>query len=372
MTVRTQNLDCHCFFRFLTTFFAKIAAFSAQIRRGKFKISMATRGRFSNPFSAVFTGVYELMRKKATVRDLSATDRFDGKTVLVTGANSGLGFGIAELLAHRGAHVIMACRGGIPEAGEQIRAKIPGASLEMRFVDLKEFDSIRALVQGLRQDGVTVDILIDNAGVTPARARKTAAGFDEMFMVNYLAKFVLAIGLLEAGVIPNNTFARKARKGQIPRMIYISSDSHQNASAIDFEQLGVFEDYTGPSRGVSLYSYNKLVLNTFVVELSRRLQPASGIDVAVHAICPGPVNSNIIRDAPPAVKAVLKLVFALFFKKPLVAAEPVIYLAAAPELEGQTGLYLHMNRPKQMDAKVYDPEAGRKLWVKTEALCLEQ
>ena len=329
---------------------------------------MSTKGRFSNPFIAVFTGVYELLRIKETVRPLLPTDRFDGKTVLVTGANSGLGFGISELLVQRGAHLIMACRGDIPGAAERLRTRYPGASVEMRFVDLKDFDSIHALVDGLKTDGVTVDILIDNAGVTPARARKTAAGLDEMFMVNYLAKFTLAQALLDAGIIPNNTRAGNARPGQTPRMIYISSDSHQNASAIDFDTFGVFEDYRGPNRGVSLYSYNKLVLNTFTVELARRLQHDGRPDVAVHAICPGPVNSNIIRDAPPAVKIILKLVFALFFKKPLAAAEPVIYMAAAPELEGATGTYLHMNRPKRMDEKVYDAAVGRRLWERSAEL----
>lgn len=329
---------------------------------------MSTRGRFSNPFTAVLTGVFELFRKKETVRPLLPSDRFDGKTVLVTGANSGLGFGIAELLAQRGAHIIMACRGDIPGAAERLKARYPEASVEMRFVDLKDFDSIRAFVQGLQADAVSVDILIDNAGVTPARARKTPAGLDEMFMVNYLAKFTLAQHLLKTGIIPNNTLASNARPGQTPRMIYISSDSHQNASAIDFDTFGVFENYGGPNRGVSLYSYNKLVLNTFVVELSRRLQYGTAPGVAVNAICPGPVNSNIIRDAPPAVKAVLKLVFALFFTKPVVAAEPVIYMAAAPELEGVTCSYLHMNRPKRMDEKVYDPMVGKRLWERSEEL----
>ncbi|TNE63546.1 MAG: SDR family NAD(P)-dependent oxidoreductase [Bacteroidetes bacterium] len=329
---------------------------------------MSTQGRFSNPFSAVFTGVFELFRKKETIRPLLPTDRLDGKNVLVTGANSGLGFGIAEWLVRRGAHVVLACRSDIPGAAERLQDKYPDASVEMRFVDLKDVDSIHAFAQGLLDDNVTVDILIDNAGVTPARARKTPAGLDEMFMVNYLSKFILAQQLLNAGIIPNNIRAGNARPGQIPRMIYISSDSHQDASAIDFNSFGVFENYRGPNRGVSLYSYNKLILNTFIVELAHRLQRNGIPDVAVHAICPGPVNSNIIRDAPPVAKAILKLVFALFFKKPIVAAEPVIYMAAAPELEGATGSYLHMNRPKRMDEKVYDPEVGRLLWERTAAL----
>lgn len=326
---------------------------------------MATQGRFSNPFSAVFTGVWELLRKKETVRPLRPEDRFDGKTVLLTGANSGLGYGIAELLVQRGAYLIMACRGGIPDAGDDLRAKYPGASLEMRFVDLRDFDSIRDFVQGLAADKIQVDILIDNAGVTPAKARRTPAGIDEMFMVNYLAKYVLARQLLENGIIRNNTYAGNALPGLPPKMIYISSDSHQNASAIDFSTFGEFEDYQTPSRGVSLYSYNKLVLNTFVVDLSLRLRTGAVPDVCVNAICPGPVNSNIIRDAPPLVKALLKLVFLLFFKRPIKAAEPVIYLAAAPEMDGQTGAYLHMNRPKRMDPKVYDREAGLRLWEKS-------
>lgn len=259
----------------------------------------------------------------------------------------------------------MACRGGIPEAGAQLQTRYPEAQLEMRQVDFRDFAAIRQLVAGLQQDGIQIDVLIDNAGVTPARARKTESGLDEMFMVNYLAKFYLAQELLRSGVIANQTYAGIAAQEPPARMIYISSDSHQNASAIDIDQLGAFEDYRGPNRGVSLYSYNKLVLNTFVVELSRRLSTPERVDVSVQAICPGPVDSNIIRDAPPGVKVVLKLVFKLFFTPPLKAALPVIYAAAAPELAHAMGKYLHMNRPKQMDAKVYDPEVGQLLWEKS-------
>ena len=320
------------------------------------------KGRFSNPFSAVFTGVYELMRKKVQVRSLNSNDRFDGKTCLITGANSGLGYGISRHLVERGAQVIMACRSGIPEAGESLEKYGSSSQIQMEKLDLTDRSSIMGLCQRLKNKGIELDVAIFNAGVAPPKARKTKDGLDEMFMVNYFSKFIFINQLINHGIISSS------RKEDIPRIIIVSSDSHQNASAVEIDQLGVYENYKSPSRGVSLYSYFKLVLNTFAIELSRRLKSGDQVLISVNVICPGPVDSNIIRDAPWMLRIFLKAIFRLFFKAPYKAAEPVIYLAVADEMEAKTGHYLHMKNPKRMDEKVYDPGVGKALWERSERL----
>ncbi|MEL7453297.1 MAG: hypothetical protein AAGJ50_08005 [Pseudomonadota bacterium] len=190
--------------------------------------------------------------------------------------------------------------------------------------------------------------------------------------MNYLAKFYLVNRLLASGVIPNNAIAGNREAGAPPhRLMFTSSDSHRSAQAINTETLGVFYEY-GVKGGINNYSYYKLVLNTFALELSRRLNPeGEPADVSVFPICPGPVNTNIIRNAPPVLKAVLGTIFAIGFQHPDKAAPPFLYLAAADEVEGRTGLYMHMKTEKRMDEKCYDEAAGKALWERSEAVLKE-
>ena len=176
-----------------------------------------------------------------------------------------------------------------------------------------------------------------------------------MFFVNYLSNFILVNLMLDRKVISPET-----TDGDKPRILFISSDSHRGSSAIDFEQFGKYEDY-GVSKGISYYSYYKLVLNTLSVEFSRRLNNGS-LRIPVHAICPGPVHSNIIREAPWLLRKTLGAIFSVVFRSPEVAARPVVYMAISDDYGKTTGQYLHMFNPKEMDEKVYIPEEGRKLW----------
>jgi NAD(P)-dependent dehydrogenase (short-subunit alcohol dehydrogenase family) len=320
---------------------------------------MAEKGRFNNPVSAALAGVKDLFREQDLVEAYNDELRADGKTVLVTGANSGVGEGIAIDLASRGAEVIMACRSQVPEAADRIREKSGSDKVSIRHLDLTDINKIHAFCDGLRDDKVRLDTAIFNAGVATPKSRQTTSGLDEIFLVNYLSKFITANRLIEDGVIPNNTVAGN-RGESIPRMIYTSSDSHQTASAIDFESFGVYRDY-GVSTGINLYSYYKLVMNTMNTELSRRLKD----DVSVHTFCPGPVNTNIIRDAPGLLRVILKGIFTLAFRTPAQGAMPATYLTCSADIEGETNRYLHMLNRKEMDSKVYDAEAGKKLWEKS-------
>lgn len=327
------------------------------------------KGRFKNPVEAVLTGVKDFNRRKDNVRELTAADRFDGKTVLLTGANSGVGFAIAEQVARRGGRLLMACRGGHPEAGDKIRALTGSDQVEMLRVDLSDTASIHRLADELRARGEQLDVVFCNAGVATPNARRSPQGLDEMFMVNYVAKFILLNRLLQDGTIPNAVYAGEGRPGgePRPRIVFTSSDSHRNSDPIDFDELGEWQEY-GVNGGISRYSYYKLVLNTFATELSRRLNPNGGADVAVHAVCPGPVNTNIVRDAPPLLRAFLRFIFTFTFQSPAKAAPPLVYMGCAAEEEGMTNEYLHMRTRRPMDEKCYDPEAGRRLWEKTEEL----
>jgi len=330
---------------------------------------MAQR-KHDNPVTAVVSGLLDQRSKAPKVAPVPPDVRLDGRTCLVTGANSGLGKGIAIRLAKRGAHVIMACRSGIPESGEDVRAQSGSGDVEMVKVDLSNFDSMMAFCDELRDRNVTLDAAVFNAGVVPVTARKNEHGLELMFAVNFLAKFVVLNRLLHDGVLPNAAFGNNSRAEDPPRVIFISSETHRSSIPIDFDAFGEPIEY-GVSDGVKYYGLSKLHLTTYFQELSRRLNPGStgeNPDVCVHALCPGAVNSNMAREAPTWLKPVLKPVMALFFQSPEKASIPADYLVVSDEMGAKTGEYMHMMRIKESSEASMDPAKGALLWSKTEEL----
>ena len=323
-----------------------------------------------NPVTAVLSGLLDQRSKDPKVAPVPDGVRLDGRTCLVTGANSGLGKAIAIRLAKRGAHVIMACRSGIPEAGQDVRAESGSDQVEMIQVDLSDFDSIAAFCDQLRDRNVTLDAAVFNAGVVPATSRMSKHGLELMFAVNFLAKFVVLHRLLHDGVIPNAAYGNNSRAEDPPRVIFVSSETHQSSIPIDFDKFGEPIEY-GVADGVKYYGLSKLHLTTYFQELSRRLNPGGSggnPDVCVHALCPGAINSNMAREAPTWLKPVLKPVMALFFQSPEKASIPVDYLVASHEMGTKTGEYMHMLRIKESSEPSMDPEKGALLWSKTEEL----
>ncbi len=309
-------------------------------------------GRFDNPIVAALAGVKDFFRKQNLADKLKDTDRIDGKTCLVTGANSGLGYALAVDLARRGGKVIMAQRRAIEMSEGNARMESGSENVYGYHLDLSKIDSIHSFVEKLKSDQHRLDNIILNAGVALPKARKTESGLEEMFLVNYLSNFILLHLLLSENLINQN--------GSIPRIIFISSDSHQGSSYIDFDEFGRYFDY-GVSKGMNYYSYYKLVLNTLAVEFSRRFNK-NKISCAFNVICPGPVNTNIIKEAPWLLRVALGGIFSIIFKKPSDAAKAVVYMAISEDYENKSGEYLHMFNQKRMDEKVYLPEEGQKLW----------
>ncbi len=315
---------------------------------------------YNSPARAIATGIGDLFRKPGNLLELGDGERLDGKRVLITGASSGLGLATAVELAARGAHVIMAVRSGIPGKGELVKRKSGSTRVEMLHVDLSDPASIEKLVAGIVSGPAPLDILICNAAVVTRQSRRTPAGPDEMFMVNYMAKYLLVKKLVDSG-------AFRTGGGHVPRIIFINSESHRNPERIEWEKFGQYEPY-GINRAVSMYGYYKLLLLTLANEFSRRLNPGGQVRYMVSALCPGPVNSGIAREAPALFRPLLRLVFGLFFRSPQQACRPVVYLAASPETEGKPMDYLFLMQRKEMDPKATDTDHGRKLWELTEQL----
>jgi NAD(P)-dependent dehydrogenase (short-subunit alcohol dehydrogenase family) len=318
-----------------------------------------TKAKYQNPFSATINGILDLFRKQIPIGELKESDRLDGQTCLVTGANSGLGYAIAVQLIQRGAYVMLACRSQMGETKEKLRHQFKENQFEIMHIDLSDFRNMDDFVSQLAAKNRTLDIAVFNAAMVPSGANKLASGLDEMFQVNYLSKFYLVNKLLEKKLF---------KKGQkrASRMIFISSESHRTNREIEFNKLGVFEEYT-MGKVIELYGYYKLVLNTFAVELAKKLDSQKE-QIDVFAMCPGPVNSNIARKAPKLVQPLMKLIFKIFFSSPEKAAKPAIFLATSNDISGRKNLYLHLMQDKAMDEKALNVENGEKLWKRSEEL----
>jgi NAD(P)-dependent dehydrogenase (short-subunit alcohol dehydrogenase family) len=194
-----------------------------------------------------------------------------------------------------------------------------------------------------------------------------------MFAVNYLANFLLLKRLLEYRIIPAGpegpvgAAAEEGSAGSTPRIVFVTSEVHRSAPLIDFDRLGAFREY-GLRGAMTEYAVNKLLVSTFAVELSRRLQRGGRSSAAVHQLCPGPINSDIAREAPAWSKPLLKVIFLLFFRSPRRAAEPVVFLCCSRAIEGRSGIYLHLMTEKTPSEKAMDEEAGLRLWRASERL----
>jgi len=306
-----------------------------------------------NPVTAVVTAISDMFSEKGQLPPIGEDERLDDKTALVTGANTGLGKAVAIQLAERGAHVLMACRSGHPDAGEEVKAASGSDKVEMLKVDLSDLESAANLCDQLK--GRALDITIFNAGLMPLSTRRGPQGFELMFTVHFLANRLIVERLLADGVIvPDGDTP--------PRIVFVSSESHRSADPIDFTTFGEAVDY-GLKDGVAEYGRSKLHLCTYATELAQRLN-----GVSVHSLCPGPVASDIAREAPGWAKPLLGPIMRMAFRAPDKAAAPVMLLAGGQAMAGRTGVYLHMMREKAVSPLASNAENGQQLWDKSGAL----
>jgi NAD(P)-dependent dehydrogenase (short-subunit alcohol dehydrogenase family) len=312
---------------------------------------------------AVLAGVLDRFRVRRTLPPLGPDERLDGKVALVTGGASGLGFATSVDLARRGARVILADVRDPGAARDRAvaRGADPGLVTPLR-VDLSDLGEVERAVRDLAARGIRLDRVVLNAAIVPTSARVTRQGLDEMLVVNYLSSFLLVNRLLEARVLP-----RDRPRGDVPRVVFVCSESHRWSEDLPLDALGRPRDGS-PRRVLAWYGIYKRLLATFAWELSRRLTEGGEPRIAVHALCPGAMRTNIARELPAPLRAGVDLMMRVAFQDPFDADEPVIHLACSRALEGRTATYLHKMSPKDVDARASDPVAGRALWEASEAL----
>src|SRR5262245_53474375 len=238
-----------------------------------------------------------------------------GRLAVVTGADTGLGFETAQVLAARGARVARAARE--PGKGKRAPARIadtaPGADVMVQPLDLASLDSIRAAAGELRAQHPGIDLLINNAGVMFPPRQSTRDGFELQFGTNHLGHFALT-GLLLEQMLP------------VPgsRVVTVSSLAHRLRARINFADLQSERSY----RRVAAYGQSKLANLMFTYELHRRLSGAgTTIAVAAH---PGLAATELTRNSP----AIAAFFYALISQKAAMGALPVLRAATDPGVAG--------------------------------------
>jgi len=297
----------------------------------------------------------------ADVPDLS------GKTVVVTGANSGLGFEATRAFAEKGAHVVMACRSldRGADAMTDIRDSVPAASLTLSELDLADLDSVRQFADEFAAEHGSLHVLCNNAGVMAIPRRETAQGFETQFGVNHLGHFALSARLFPTlRDTPGET-----------RLVTMSSGLHERGR-MEFDDLQGERDYDE----WDAYAQSKLSNLLFAFELDRRLTAAGIDDVLSVGAHPGYAATNLQFRGPEASGSTLrywlsKLGNAIFAQSAAMGALPLLYAATSPAVEsgeyvGPQGLFGMRGTPgiAEPSDRARDPETAARLWDVSEEL----
>jgi NAD(P)-dependent dehydrogenase (short-subunit alcohol dehydrogenase family) len=274
-----------------------------------------------------------------------------GKTALVTGCNSGLGFETMRVLSARGAHVIGVARS--QEKAEKACANIEGPTTPV-VAELSDFTSITSCAESVASLNTPIDMLICNAGIMALPELSLSQGLELQFVVNHLGHFHLTTSLLD-----------QVKAAEAGRIVILSSCAHQLAppAGIDFDNLDASKSY----HGWAAYGRSKLANGLFALELSRRLGKDS--PVTANAVHPGVINTNLGRHLPDTDKATDD---SAFDKNIAQGAATQCYVAANPIPAQITGQYFVDCNPAQANAKMYDPELAAKLWDVSEKLIQER
>ena len=283
-----------------------------------------------------------------------------GRTAVVTGANSGIGFEAAAVLAQRGAVTVLACRdtGKAERAAARLSATAPRAKVSVVRLDLASLDSVRAAAEQIRASHERLDLLINNAGLMMPPRGTTADGFELQFGTNHLGHFALTGLLLDRLLtVPGS------------RVVTVSSNGHR-AGRINFADLQSERRYGR----MSAYAQSKLANLMFTYELERRLRAAGAATIALAAH-PGSAGTDLVRHFPGVMQTVYSRAGGVFKQSAAMGALPTLRAATDPaarggEYYGPGGFAQMTGYPVRVSSngRSRDEQAQRRLWAESERL----
>ncbi|MEO6792949.1 MAG: SDR family NAD(P)-dependent oxidoreductase [Mycobacterium sp.] len=284
-----------------------------------------------------------------------------GRVAVITGANTGIGYHTARVLAEHGAVVVLAVRNLDKghAAANQINKDCPEASVEVAELDLSSLASVRAAAEALGSAHPRIDLLINNAGVMYTPKQTTVDGFELQFGTNHLGHFALTGLLLPRMVRVTGS-----------RVVTVSSMAHRIMAAIHFDDL----QWEGGYNRIAAYGQSKLANLMFTYELQRRLaaKRTSTIAVAAH---PGTANTELTRYLPPLLRPADRLLLPLVVQSAAMGALPTLRAATDTEVRGGQyygpgGIGEQRGHPKLVESskQAHDVELQQRLWTVSEEL----
>ena len=276
-----------------------------------------------------------------------------GKMILITGANSGIGKETTRALAKKGAVIVMACR-NLNKANpvcEAIKQESGNEKIEVMQMDLTSLSSIKEFINQFCQKYQQLNILINNAGVMCAEREETTERFNRVMATNYLGPFLLT-----------NLLLPLLKQTPESRIINVSSVAHLWGH-IDLNDLNLEKrfSFTGP------YASSKLAIVFFTQELAERLR---NTNITVNALHPGVVATNLYRIGPEGrwYQSLFSRIVSCVMISPEEGAQTSIYLASSDLVRGVTGKYFYKRHPIWVSPKCRDKKLQKGLWQLSEQL----
>ncbi len=274
------------------------------------------------------------------------------KTIIVTGATSGIGKEAAREFAARGAQVVVVGRSAektrntVAWIGEKTGSK----QVDYLLADFSSLDEVRQLAAQFSERYGSLDVLVNNAGAVFLSRQESADGYEMTFAVNHLAPFLLT-----------NLLLSSLQEAAPARVVTVASDAHEGAS-MELDNLQFEQGYSI----MKAYGRSKLANILFSYELARRLE---GSGITSNAMHPGFVSTGIgSNNVPGWAGGLFQRATSLFARDAAKGAETIIYLADSPQVAGVSGKYFMDEQPIQSSPITYDEALARRLWKESAAM----
>jgi len=273
-----------------------------------------------------------------------------GKTIVITGATSGIGQVAAEKLAAMGARLVLVARD--KARGEAALARLrpisPDANHSIYYADLSRLAEVKRVAAEIAAAEPRIDVLINNAGALFATRQVTTDGLELTFATNHMSYFVLTHGLRD-----------RLRASAPARVVNVASDAHKGEK-LDFNDL----QSAGNFRGLHVYGRSKLCNILFTRELARRWE---GTGVTANSLHPGFVSTRF-GDQSGGMLSFAVRAAKLVAISPEKGAETIVYLASSGEVASSNGLYYYKCAPATPTKEAQENDAARRLWQESEKL----